>query len=166
MAPGHRGAGERGRAARAADRRPRADGRRRRAALGASRQDGRAVDRRGAGLGAGRGAERSRAWRPDRPMKTGPSGALAQRFLTSKITPLLIGASLLAGVGGLLTTPREEEPQIRVPMIDVAAGLPGASPREVERRIAEPLERAIWEIPGIDYVYSASYPDGALVTAR
>jgi multidrug efflux pump subunit AcrB len=99
-------------------------------------------------------------------MKTGPSGALAQRFLTSKITPLLIGASLLAGVGGLLTTPREEEPQIRVPMIDVAAGLPGASPREVERRIAEPLERAIWEIPGIDYVYSASYPDGALVTAR
>jgi multidrug efflux pump subunit AcrB len=99
-------------------------------------------------------------------MKTGPSGALAQRFLTSKITPLLIGASVLAGVGGLLTTPREEEPQIRVPMIDVAAGLPGASPREVERRVAEPLERAIWEIPGIDYVYSASYPDGALVTAR
>ena len=99
-------------------------------------------------------------------MKTGPSGALAQRFLTSKITPLLIGASVLAGVGGMMTTPREEEPQIRVPMIDVAAGLPGASPREVERRIAEPLERAIWEIPGIDYVYSASYPDGALVTAR
>jgi multidrug efflux pump subunit AcrB len=99
-------------------------------------------------------------------MKTGPSGALAQRFLTSKITPLLIGASVLAGVGGMVTTPREEEPQIRVPMIDVAAGLPGASPREVERRIAEPLERAIWEIPGIDYVYSASYPDGALVTAR
>jgi multidrug efflux pump subunit AcrB len=99
-------------------------------------------------------------------MKTGLSGALAQRFLTSKITPLLIGASVLAGVGGMLTTPREEEPQIRVPMIDVAAGLPGASPREVERRVAEPLERAIWEIPGIDYVYSASYADGALVTAR
>ncbi len=99
-------------------------------------------------------------------MKTGPSGALAQRFLTSKITPLLVGASLLAGVGGMLATPREEEPQIRVPMIDVAAGLPGATPREVERRLAEPLERAIWEIPGIEYVYSASYPDGVLVTAR
>ena len=99
-------------------------------------------------------------------MKTGVSGALAQRFLTSKITPLLIGASVLAGLGGMVTTPREEEPQIRVPMIDVAAGLPGASPREVERRVAEPLERAIWEIPGIDYVYSASYSDGALVTAR
>jgi multidrug efflux pump subunit AcrB len=99
-------------------------------------------------------------------MKTGMSGGLAQRFLTSKITPLLIGAAVLAGLGGMVTTPREEEPQIRVPMIDVAAGLPGASPREVERRVAEPLERAIWEIPGIDYVYSASYPDGALVTAR
>ncbi|HET7249458.1 MAG TPA: efflux RND transporter permease subunit [Gemmatimonadales bacterium] len=99
-------------------------------------------------------------------MKTGLSGALAQRFLTSKITPLLVGASLLAGVGGMLATPREEEPQIRVPMIDVSAGLPGATPREVERRLAEPLERAIWEIPGIEYVYSASYPDGVLVTAR
>jgi multidrug efflux pump subunit AcrB len=99
-------------------------------------------------------------------MKTGPSGAIAQRFLTSKLTPLLIGASLAAGVGGLLTTPREEEPQIRVPMIDVAVGLPGASPREVERRIVEPLERAIWEIPGVEYVYSAAQNDGALITAR
>ena len=99
-------------------------------------------------------------------MKTGPSGALAQRFLDSKLTPLLVGAALLAGVGAMLVTPREEEPQIRVPMIDVAAGLPGATPREVERRLAEPLERALWELPGIEYVYSASYPDGALVTAR
>jgi multidrug efflux pump subunit AcrB len=99
-------------------------------------------------------------------MKTGPSGTIAQRFLTSKLTPLLIGASLAAGVGGLLTTPREEEPQIRVPMIDVAVGLPGASPREVERRVVEPLERAIWEIPGVEYVYSAAQEDGALITAR
>jgi multidrug efflux pump subunit AcrB len=99
-------------------------------------------------------------------MKTGPSGALAQRFLNSKLTPLLIVASLGAGVGGLLTTPREEEPQIRVPMIDVAVGLPGATPREVERRIAEPLERAIWEVAGIEYVYSVSQTDGALITAR
>jgi multidrug efflux pump subunit AcrB len=99
-------------------------------------------------------------------MKTGPSGAIAQRFLNSKLTPLLIGASLAAGVGGLLTTPREEEPQIRVPMIDVAVGLPGASPREVERRVVEPLERAIWEIPGVEYVYSMAQSDGALITAR
>ncbi len=99
-------------------------------------------------------------------MKTGPSGALAQRFLDSKLTPLLVGAALVAGIGAMLVTPREEEPQIRVPMIDVAAGLPGATPREVERRLAEPLERALWELPGIEYVYSASYSDGALVTAR
>ncbi|UCG86381.1 MAG: efflux RND transporter permease subunit [Gemmatimonadota bacterium] len=99
-------------------------------------------------------------------MKTGFSGSVAQRFLNSKLTPLLIGASLAAGVGGLLTTPREEEPQIKVPMIDVAVGLPGASPREVERRIVEPLERAIWEIPGVEYVYSAAQSDGALITAR
>jgi multidrug efflux pump subunit AcrB len=99
-------------------------------------------------------------------MKTGPSGAIAQRFLNSKLTPLLIGASLVAGVGGLLTTPREEEPQIRVPMIDVAVGLPGATPREVERRIVEPLERALWEVSDVEYVYSAAQSDGALVTAR
>ncbi len=99
-------------------------------------------------------------------MKTGPSGAIAQRFLNSKLTPLLVAAALAAGVGGLLTTPREEEPQIRVPMIDVAVGFPGASPREVEQRIVEPVERAIWEIPGVEYVYSAAQSDGALVTAR
>jgi len=78
-------------------------------------------------------------------VKTGLSGAIAQRALHSKLTPLLVGASLVVGVGGLLTTPREEEPQIRVPMIDVAVGFPGATPREVERRVVEPLERAIWE---------------------
>jgi multidrug efflux pump subunit AcrB len=99
-------------------------------------------------------------------MKTGISGGLAQRFLNSKLTPLLVAASLAAGVGGLATTPREEEPQIRVPMIDVAVGLPGATPREVERRVVEPLERAIWEMPGLEYVYSISQMDGALITAR
>ena len=74
-------------------------------------------------------------------MKTGFSGGIAQRFLNSKLTPLLVGASVVAGVGGLVTTPREEEPQIRVPMIDVMVGLPGASPEEVERRVAERWKR-------------------------
>jgi multidrug efflux pump subunit AcrB len=99
-------------------------------------------------------------------MKTGLSGGIAQRFLNSKLTPLLVAASLAAGVGALLTTPREEEPQIRVPMIDVAVGLPGATPREVERRVVEPLERALWEIPDLEYVYSVAQSDGALITAR
>ena len=99
-------------------------------------------------------------------MKTGPSGRIAGAFLNSKLTPLLMMASLVAGVGGLMLTPREEEPQIRVPMIDVAVGLPGAGPREVERRVVEPLERAIWEVAGIEYVYSVAQSDGALITAR
>jgi multidrug efflux pump subunit AcrB len=99
-------------------------------------------------------------------MKTGLSGGVAQRFLNSKLTPLLIAFSLVLGVGAVMTTPREEEPQIRVPMIDVAVGLPGATPREVERRLVEPLERAIWEMAGLDYVYSVAQADGALVTAR
>jgi len=99
-------------------------------------------------------------------MKTGPSGAIAQRFLNSKLTPLLTAAALVLGVGAVMTTPREEEPQIRVPMIDVAVGLPGASPREVERRLVGPLERAIWEVPDVEYVYSGAQSDGAMVTAR
>lgn len=99
-------------------------------------------------------------------MKTGFSGRVAGKFLNSKLTPLLIGASLLAGLWGLLTTPREEEPQIQVPMIDVAVGFPGGSPEEVERRVVEPLERAIWEVSGVEYVYSVARSDGALITAR
>ncbi len=79
-------------------------------------------------------------------MKTGLSGGIAQRFLNSKLTPLLTAFSLVLGIGAVMSTPREEEPQIRVPMIDVAVGLPGATPREVERRLVEPLERALWDV--------------------
>jgi len=99
-------------------------------------------------------------------MKTGLSGGIAQRFLNSKLTPLLTAFSLVLGLAAVMGTPREEEPQIQVPMIDVVVGLPGASPREVERRLVEPLERAIWEVPDIEYVYSAAQSDGAMVTAR
>jgi len=99
-------------------------------------------------------------------MKTGFSGAVAQRFLNSKLTPLLTAFSLVLGIGAVMSTPREEEPQIRVPMIDVAVGMPGATPKEVEHRLVEPLERAIWEIPDVDYVYSVAQTDGAMITAR
>jgi len=51
-------------------------------------------------------------------------------------------------------------------MIDVMVGLPGAGPAEVERRVVEPLEQAIWEIPGVEYVYSVAQSDGAMITAR
>jgi multidrug efflux pump subunit AcrB len=99
-------------------------------------------------------------------MKTGFSGGVAQRFLNSKLTPLLTAFSLVLGIGAVMSTPREEEPQIRVPMIDVAVGMPGATPKEVERRLVEPLERAIWEVADVDYVYSVAQTDGAMVTAR
>ncbi|MGD2122879.1 MAG: efflux RND transporter permease subunit [Gemmatimonadota bacterium] len=99
-------------------------------------------------------------------MKTGFSGGVAQRFLNSKLTPLLTAFSLVLGIGAVMSTPREEEPQIRVPMIDVAVGMPGATPKEVERRLVEPMERAIWEVPDVEYVYSVAQSDGAMVTAR
>lgn len=96
----------------------------------------------------------------------GIAGRIARAFLHSRLTPLLALASLGAGAFALIATPREEEPQISVPMIDVTAALPGAGPREVQRLIAEPIERRLWEIPGVEYVYSTSREGSALVTAR
>ncbi|MHB1327243.1 MAG: efflux RND transporter permease subunit [Gemmatimonadales bacterium] len=99
-------------------------------------------------------------------MTIGVSGRVAQAFLKSKLTPLLILASLVAGLAGVLTTPREEEPQISVPMIDVFLSAPGASPEEVERRLIEPVERRLWEIGGVDHLYSTAMSDGGLITVR
>lgn len=99
-------------------------------------------------------------------MKTGISGRVAQAFLQSKLTPLLIVAALVAGAGGVMTTPREEEPQISVPMIDVSLAAPGSAPEEVERRLIEPVERRLWEIPGVEHLYSTAGPDGGMITVR
>jgi multidrug efflux pump subunit AcrB len=96
----------------------------------------------------------------------GLAGRIARAFLDSKLTPLLIVASLLLGGFAVMVTPREEEPQIQVPMIDVFAGLPGATAREVERLVTTPLEKALYEIDGVEYVYSTSQPSGALVIVR
>ncbi|HVZ76508.1 MAG TPA: efflux RND transporter permease subunit [Gemmatimonadaceae bacterium] len=96
----------------------------------------------------------------------GISGRIAQAFLRSRLTPLVAVASLLVGVIGIVATPREEEPQISVPMIDVITALPGASPREVENLVTRPVEQRMWEIPGVEYVYSTSAPGVSLVTVR
>ncbi len=96
----------------------------------------------------------------------GAAGRIARAFLDSKLTPLLVVAALLLGAFAVLVTPREEEPQIQVPMIDVFAGLPGATAGEVERRVVGPLERAIAEIENVEYVYSTSRPSGGMVIAR
>ncbi len=96
----------------------------------------------------------------------GASGRIAKAFLESKLTPLLVVASLLLGAFALLITPREEEPQIKVPMIDVFVALPGATAEEVERRVVSPVEKALYQIPNVDYVYSTSQPSGGIVIVR
>jgi len=99
-------------------------------------------------------------------VRLGFAGRIAHAFIDSKLTPLLIAASLGLGALALLATPREEEPQIRVPMVDVAIAWPGAEPSEVETRIVEPLERALWGISGVEHVYAAARSGFALVTVR
>ncbi len=96
----------------------------------------------------------------------GPAGRVAQAFINSKLTPLLVLVALAIGVFAVLITPREEEPQIKVPMIDVLVPFPGASAREVEERVATPLEKLVWEIPGVEYVYTTSSPNFAMAIVR
>ena len=96
----------------------------------------------------------------------GISGRIAQTFLRSKLTPLVTVAALIVGLIGILATPREEEPQISVPMIDVIAALPGASPKEVENLLARPIEQRMLEIPGVDHVYTVSGDGYTMVTVR
>lgn len=99
-------------------------------------------------------------------MKLGLAGTLASAFANSKLTPLLVVASLVLGAFAVLRTPREEEPQIVVPMADVLVQFPGATSREVEQRVTVPLERLVSEIPGVEYVYSTSSPGRSLVIVR
>src|SRR5512140_2607305 len=96
----------------------------------------------------------------------GIAGRLAAAFIESKLTPLLIGASLLIGVGAVALLPREEEPQIKVPMIDVFVQMPGATPKEVEQRVTKPMEKLLWEIPGVEYVYSTTSSGMSMVIVR
>ena len=98
--------------------------------------------------------------------RTGVAGRLAAAFIASKLTPLLIVGSMALGVVAVLVLPREEEPQIVVPMVDVIVSLPGTSPAEVEQRITRPMEKLLWEVPGVEYLYSTSSPGQSLVIVR
>lgn len=98
--------------------------------------------------------------------KLGPAGRIARYFIDSKLTPLIILASLLLGLAAVLALPREEEPQIIVPMIDIFVAMPGASAQEVEQRVTRPMEKLLWEIPGVEYVYSTSSPGMAMAVVR
>lgn len=98
--------------------------------------------------------------------KLGFAGRLGQTFVHSKLTPVIAIASILLGLMAVYLTPKEEEPQISVPMIDIRTGAPGFSPEETERKITEPIERAVWGLDGVEYVYSSSMAHGSLVTVR
>ena len=100
------------------------------------------------------------------PRRLGPAGRFAQAWISSKLTPLLIAAALLVGAFAVWKLPREEEPQIIVPMIDVMVEMPGASAREVEERVTKPMEKLLWEIPGVEYIYSTSSPGSSLAIVR
>ena len=96
----------------------------------------------------------------------GFAGRLASLFLNSKLTPVIAVSSILLGLMAVWLTPKEEEPQISVPMIDVSVSVPGLEAAEVERKVTEPIERALWGLDGVEYVYSSSRAHGALVTVR
>ncbi|HSE32544.1 MAG TPA: efflux RND transporter permease subunit [Pyrinomonadaceae bacterium] len=98
--------------------------------------------------------------------KLGLAGNFAQAFINSKLTPLVIVASILLGIGAVLLLPREEEPQIIVPMIDVFVQMPGASAKEIEERVTKPMEKLLWEVPGVEYIYSTSSPGYAMAVVR
>ena len=92
--------------------------------------------------------------------------AIVRTFLDSKLSLLLILFSLLAGAAALWVTPREEDPQIVVPLADVYVNFPGHSAAEVEQLVATPLEKLLYQIDGVEYVYSMSQENRAIITVR
>jgi multidrug efflux pump subunit AcrB len=103
---------------------------------------------------------------PNTPSLHGLAGRIAHAFIDSKLTPLIVVASVLLGAFAVLMLPREEEPQIRVPMMDVMVAMPGASAGEVEERATRPMEKLLWEVPGVEYLYSQSREGEALTIVR
>ncbi|BBB29608.1 efflux RND transporter permease subunit [Neptunomonas japonica] len=100
----------------------------------------------------------------DKPL--GFSGAIANRFMRSQLTPLLALVGLLMGVFAALVTPREEEPQINVTMANVMVPFPGASVTDVEALVSTPLEQVLGEIKDMEHVYSVSSPGMAVLTVQ
>ncbi len=96
----------------------------------------------------------------------GIAGSITRQFINSPVTPLIMMAFLGIGMLGLMFTPRQEDPQISVPMVDIFFQYPGASAEQVASLAVNPLERMISEVPGIRHVYSASARSQGMVTAR
>jgi multidrug efflux pump subunit AcrB len=96
----------------------------------------------------------------------GIAGRIAAAFIDSKLTPLIIVAAVLLGAAAIVLLPREEEPQIKVPMVDVMVAMPGSSAKEVEERATRPMEKLLWELPGVEYIYSTSRDSESLLIVR
>jgi multidrug efflux pump subunit AcrB len=99
-------------------------------------------------------------------MKEGLAGKIAKVFMNSKLTVLLMIVFMVIGVYSSFLIPREEEPQIDVPMADIFVGYPGASPTEVESRVIKPLEQLISNIKGVEYVYSTSMKEQGMIIVQ
>ena len=99
-------------------------------------------------------------------MKLGLSGALTRRFINSPLTPLLLLAALAAGAIALVSLPREEEPQISVPMVDIMVTTNGYKAADAVELVTRPLEDIVKGIDGVEHVYSQTQDDSVLVTAR
>ncbi|MGB5260535.1 MAG: efflux RND transporter permease subunit [Gammaproteobacteria bacterium] len=96
----------------------------------------------------------------------GIAGRTARLFITSPVTPMLLMVALLVGLVGLLFTPRQEDPQISVPMIDVFVRYEGATAEQVASLVTEPLERLLLEIPGVRHTYTGTMRGQSIVTVR
>ena len=99
-------------------------------------------------------------------MDKGFAGKIASVFLQSKLTILLMIIFLIIGVYSSFLIPREEEPQIEVPIADIFVGYPGATPAEIESKVAKPLEKIVSNLPGVEYVYSTSMQGKAMLIVQ
>ncbi len=99
-------------------------------------------------------------------IRSGIAGALTRAFITSPLTPLVLLAAVILGVVALITLPREEEPQISVPMVDLHVQADGLRAEDAVKLVTEPLETIVKSIPGVEHVYSQSQDDRVMVTAR
>ena len=98
--------------------------------------------------------------------KAGFAGQLAKYFINSRLTLLIVVFSMLLGLMSINMLPREEEPQIKVPMIDVLVSMAGATPAEIEQQVTIPMEKLLYELPGVEYIYSTSMAGQSLLVVR
>ena len=99
-------------------------------------------------------------------MNLGISGKLTRATIQSKLTPLFLLAAIIVGLIATITIPREEEPQIKVPMVDIMVAAPGLSAPEAVELVAKPLETIVKSVDGVEHVYTQAQDNGVMVTAR